>query len=303
MNQCYQLSHHVLAILDPDRSLAFYQDIVGMALMATQECQRKTLYYLGFGSVFVDGGKIPRYPQCVLELVFDPERKVILNNTEADETPGYWKIALAVVDLEVARQSLLRQGVEVSAAVQVADVAYLCHFEDPDGYCIELIQQRMQENRSVQAADPRYALHTPTSFSLVTCRVKDPQLSLEFYRPLGLRLISRQQVKHRGFTLYFLSADSEAPPSNDIDNIEMREWLWQRPYALLELQHVWGTESRTEFSYRSDAATGFEGIRLLTSKLSGETHTDPCLNCESVELVDPDGYRVQLLQVERDANR
>jgi lactoylglutathione lyase len=142
-------------------------------------------------------------------------------------------------------------------------------------------------------------LGAATSFSLVTCRVKDPRQSIAFYeQTLGLRLISRQQVAYRGFTLYFFSCDQEAPPSTDIDNIEMREWLWARPYAMLELQHIWGTERQADFAYRSDVDTGFEKIRLLARGWADDRCTDPCFGCESVELVDPDGYRIQLLLVD-----
>jgi lactoylglutathione lyase len=108
---------------------------------------------------------------------------------------------LAIADLEVARARLLRQGINVGEPVQVPDVAYLCHFEDPDGYYIELIQHRMLDNHLAQPANENYALGTETSFSLVTCRVKNPRLSIAFYeQTLGLWLISRQQVAHRGLT-------------------------------------------------------------------------------------------------------
>jgi lactoylglutathione lyase len=293
---CVQLSHHVLAIRSPERSLDFYLNIIGMALVATQTRLNITHYLLSFGPGLEGNPSIPDYPHCVLELVFDPERAVILNTSDAGVLPGYWKLALAVADLELARSSLVRQGISVTEPVQVPDVAYLCHCEDPDGYSIELIQHRMLENHSTQLADENYALGTVTSFSLVTCRVKNPRQSIDFYeQTLGLRLISRQQVAHRGFTLYFLSCDQEAAPSTDIDNIEMREWLWQRPYALLELQHIWGSELQADFAYRTDADTGFEKIRLLARSASSEGCVDPEFGCEFVNLVDPDGYRIQLL--------
>ena len=294
-----QLSHHVLAIRNPQQSLDFYLKVIGMTLLATRTCLDKTHYFLSFGAGREDNPLIPDYPHCVLELVFDPQRTLILNPSGDGALPGYWKLALAVADLEVARSSLMQQGIRVSEPVQVPDVAYLCHLEDPDGYCIELIQHRLQENHEAQLLDDNSALGSATTFSLVTCRIKDPQPSIDFYQQkLGMRLISRQQVAHRGFTLYFLSCDQEAPPSTDIDNIEMREWLWQRPYALLELQHIWGTELQADFAYPTNADNGFEKIRLLASGWSGERSRDPCLDVESTELVDPDGYRIQLLLVD-----
>ena len=299
-NQAVQLSHHVLAITDPDSSLDFYTSTVGMTLVASRVCGGRSHYFLGFVASDEADNPVPPYPACLLELVFDPACREIDNQGRDGVLPGYWKIALSVADLELARQSLLRRGVRVSEAVQVPDVAYLCHFDDPDGYCIELIQHRMRTNHQAEAPDDRYALATPTCFSLITVRVRDPEQSIEFYRrELGLRLVSRQQLAERGFTLYFLSADRETPPSDDIDDIDMREWLWQRPYALLELQHIWGTEQRAEFAYRSDAATGFEKTRWLVEELSGEASVDACLSCAAIERVDPDGYRLQLLRATR----
>ena len=294
-----QLSHHVLAIRNPAQSLDFYRDIIGMTLLATQSWSNTTHYFLSFGRGRDDRPLIPDYPHCVLELVFNPERANIHNRADGDALPGYWKLAFAVVDLELARTSLMQQGIDVSESVQVPDVAYLCHCEDPDGYCIELIQHRMRDNHEAQLADENFALNTATTFSLVTCRVKDPRQSLDFYeQTLGMRLISRQQVTQRGFTLYFLSCDSETAPSSDIDNIEMREWLWQRPYALLELQHIWGTEQQSDFAYRCGIDSGFEKIRLLARGQVCEGAVDSGFNCECIDLVDPDGYRFQVLLVD-----
>ena len=51
----------------------------------------------------------------------------------------------------------------------MSSTSILCHFEDPDGYCIELIQHRMLDNHRARPANENYALGTETSFSLVTC--------------------------------------------------------------------------------------------------------------------------------------
>jgi hypothetical protein len=51
-------------------------------------------------------------------------------------------------------------------------------------------------------------------------------------------------------------------------------------------------------SASTGADTGFEKIRLLASGWSGERSRDLCFDCESAELVDADGYRIQLLLVD-----
>jgi hypothetical protein len=67
---CVQLSHHLLAITNPEHSLDFYLNIVGMALVATQTCLDTTHFFLSFGEGRDECPLIPDYPHCVLELVF-----------------------------------------------------------------------------------------------------------------------------------------------------------------------------------------------------------------------------------------
>ena len=123
-----QLSHHVLAIRNSDQSLEFYLKVIGMTLQRTQTCHGRTHYFLGFGCGRDDNSLIPDYPHCLLELVFDRQRSHILDQSGDGVLPGYWKLALAVVDLELARSRLMQQGIRVSEPVQV-----------PDGYRIQLL--------------------------------------------------------------------------------------------------------------------------------------------------------------------
>ena len=51
-----------------------------------------------------------------------------------------------------------------------------------------------------------------------------------------MKLLSIQQVEAYGFTLYFLAFTDETPPNEDLNSIEIREWLWQRPYTTIEHQ-------------------------------------------------------------------
>ena len=74
----------------------------------------------------------------------------------------------------------------------------------------------------------------------ITTRITDPKRSLEFYQKvLRMKLMSIQPVTPYRFTLYFLAYTEEDPPNSDLEAVENREWLWQRPYTTLELQHRW----------------------------------------------------------------
>ena len=263
-----------LSITCAERALKFYRDQLGMRLIEQSRVNNNKILRLGF-----EGDQ----SASILELMIDQPGNV--NN--AQHNSGYWKIAIAVADLDNTYQCLMDRGVDVSTPFEVPDVAYLCHAQDPDGYCIEFIQHRFVRNHQAQVIDSSCALGSKAVFSLITLKIKDPKTSLDFYQnQLGLRLISRQQVTDRGFTLYFLSADNEHPPCNDIDDIPLREWLWQRPYTLLELQHVHGTELDPGFAYCSNRTTGLHFIGVVLK--------DEPSNGRISHITDPDGYRLEL---------
>ena len=46
------------------------------------------------------------------------------------------------------------------------------------------------------------------------------------------------------FNLYFLACTDEKPPSHDVNVVEIREWLRERPYTTLELQHYPATNRK-----------------------------------------------------------
>ena len=77
-------------------------------------------------------------------------------------------------------------------------------------------------------------------------------------RRLGMRLMSRQPVHDRGFCLYFYGWSDEALPDPDLEAVANREWLWSRPYALVELQHLETPGARVRKP--DDRAAGFAGI-------------------------------------------
>ncbi len=84
-------------------------------------------------------------------------------------------------------------------------------------------------------------------------RVKDPQVSLDFYtRVFGMRVLRKLDFPEMKFSLYFLQRplEGEAPP----DDIGQRTAWTFAQRGLLELTHNWGTEGDADFKYHDGNA-------------------------------------------------
>lgn len=301
-----QIAQHTLRISNAEVSLPFYQGKLGMTLLAERVIGDDHHYFLGFvasGEKLSASESDPAQWQSrsFLELVHCEAGPALDVRKQPDSGEGYWKIAISLSELDIARDRLVANGVEVDTPRQVGDIAYLCHFNDPDGYCIELIQHDFLQNHEPGAEDFAYALGSRPTFSLLTYRVKDAQASLRFYtQRLGMRLLSVQAVEKRGFTLYFLACTHEVPPDADLAHVDNREWLWRRPYSMVELQHVWGTENESDFNYRVGPDTGFVSISFATQDIrkfseAEAMSVDPVLEASTFTVFDPDGYAIRLI--------
>ena len=97
-----------------------------------------------------------------------------------------------------------------------------------------------------------------------------------------------QDVSEYGFTLYFLAFTAEDPPEEDLAHVGIREWLWQRPYTTLELQH-------THSSAVADRGQQGEGFHMLQLKVGELEAAKKRLNSESDLVTGPDGVKVLLM--------
>lgn len=95
-----------------------------------------------------------------------------------------------------------------------------------------------------------------------------------------MSLLSIQPVLQYNFTLLFLAFTTERPPHEDLEAVENREWLWQRPYTTLELQHC--SEPKA-FDLPGEGKAGYAGLCITGA-------------AEQVEsLLDSGGGLVELL--------
>jgi catechol 2,3-dioxygenase-like lactoylglutathione lyase family enzyme len=149
----------------------------------------------------------------------------------------YWKIGLTVRNLDAAVESLTKQGWPVTDPRQFQQIGYLCHLRDPAGNAIELLQQGFEGREG--GVPEGHPIGSQATLAHITLRVRDIEACRTYLEgELGLRLMSVQPVPDFGFTLYFFSWNEEPLPNPDLEAVENREWLWARPYPLLELQHI-----------------------------------------------------------------
>ncbi len=177
----------------------------------------------------------------------------------------YWKIALSVPNIERACEQLAGQGVAVTQPQQFRDVGYLAKFTDPEGFTVELIDHWFEGDRPKGQHD-KTRLGGGAHLSLVTLRIADITAVEPDILSWGMKPVSVQRVEPFGFTLHFYALCDETPPNPDLTAIENRTWIYQRPYTVLEIQHVDTLNAETV----SGDASGYSGLSISGSREAAE---------------------------------
>ncbi|WP_420332889.1 VOC family protein [Roseibium sp.] len=228
-----------LTVSDPEGLVAFYCDILGMRCM-----EDTSALAVGYG------GENAR-----LEFAASTDSAPY----RTDRNDRYWKIAITLPDLDCAYRQLRARGIEVTAPNQFRDIAYMSHLADPQGNTIELIQHTFGGNPLTRKGDEAQPLGGGTRLGLITLRTDDLDAEFRTCRDeLGMRYLSRQDVPDFDFCLYFFAFADEATPVPDVNAVENREWLWQRPYTVLEFQH----RKAGRIARRSSGQTGAAAVLI-----------------------------------------
>lgn len=231
-----------LRVTNPAEQVAFYCDALGMA-------------DLGAGRVGYEGAGQAR-------LSFEAGA----GRYKHHDADLYWKIALAVPDLDLACRQLASKDITTSDPHQFRDIGYLAHLTDPEGFQVELIQHTFHGEPPTQTIDSDLLGGGPT-LNLLTLRASEITSVSELTEALGMTLLSVQPVEPFGFTLYFYALTSDTPPNPDLHAVENRSWVYQRPYTVLEIQHLHAAD---EIERRGVDEPGFVGFRLETQAAPSE---------------------------------
>lgn len=155
---------------------------------------------------------------------------------QASRENVYWKISLSVPDIELACAQLADRGVAVSAPSQLGEVGYLAHFDDPQGFQIELIDHYFQGDRPERKVDAT-RLGGGARLNLLTLRCHDQALIEAAVGRFELTPLCVIPVPDLGFTLHFFGSPDERPPNPDLEAVENRTWVYQREHTVLEIVH------------------------------------------------------------------
>ncbi len=187
----------------------------------------------------------------------------------------YWKIGITLWDLDAAIAYLRRRGVAVADPYQFQKIGYMSRITDPNGFSIELLQQGFEGNSKplplgFTGHPAEHPVGSQATLAHITLRVTDIASAKSYFEDeLGMRLMSVQPVQGRDFCLYFYSWSQEPLPNPDLKAVENREWLWRRPYTLIELQHL---EFQGAKVHRPDPiSSGFDGFSYMDNAHSAPT--------------------------------
>ncbi|KAI1612761.1 Glyoxalase/Bleomycin resistance protein/Dihydroxybiphenyl dioxygenase [Exophiala viscosa] len=149
----YRFNHSMIRIKDPEKSLKFYQEVMGMTLLRTSEQKEAgfTLYFLGYPGDFevpkpedTPNGVNPlAQKEGLLELTWNygtekEEGKVYHNGN--DEPQGFGHICISVDDLDQACQFMEDKKVNWKKRLTDGRMKNVAFVLDPDEYWVEIIQ-------------------------------------------------------------------------------------------------------------------------------------------------------------------
>jgi len=144
-------------------------------------------------------------------------------------------------------------------------------------------------------------------------RIKDPALSLAFYRDLlGMTLVKRLDFPPMKFSLFFLGYIREVDDPIPEDTAERTAFVF-RQRGLLELTHNWGSETDDTVNYH-DGNTDPRGFGHIGISVPDVEVACERFDAAGVDFVkrpdeggmkglafvrDPDGYWVEILKARR----
>jgi len=125
----FRYMHTMIRVLDLDRSIKFYTEILGMKLLRRED-------YPGgkFTNAFVGYG--PEETEAVVELTFNWGRE-----EPYEVGTGFGHLALGVNDIYGVGAELEKRGARIprKPGPMLHGTTHIAFVEDPDGYKIELI--------------------------------------------------------------------------------------------------------------------------------------------------------------------
>lgn len=135
--QKQRMLHTMIRVGDLQRSIDFYTEKLGMTLLRTWDVpdEEYTLAFLGYGT---------EMETTVLELTYN------YGKSKYDHGSAYGHICIGIEDVKRATKFLKENNVEVTYE---SDDGFMAFLEDPDGYSIELLNEKMMMEKAQKDYD------------------------------------------------------------------------------------------------------------------------------------------------------
>jgi len=153
----YRMNHSMIRVKDAEKSLSFYQDVMGMKLKRTSENKSAdfNLYFLGYGPPAPENSPNGVNPvadqEGLLELTWNYGTEKDANFKYHDgnaEPQGFGHICISVDDLDAACARFEEKKASFKKRLtdgRMKDIAFVL---DPDGYWIEVVQNESIKKRT-----------------------------------------------------------------------------------------------------------------------------------------------------------
>ena len=145
----FVLNQTMLHIKDPEQSVPFYRDVLGMTLLERFDFADMgfSLYFMGYPT-----GPVPQEPEERARWIFDQPALLELTHNHGTETAdgpvyhngndeprGFGHIGLSVPDVYAACERFEALGVDFVKRPDDGNMKGLAFIRDPDGYWIEIL--------------------------------------------------------------------------------------------------------------------------------------------------------------------
>ncbi|KXX72893.1 Lactoylglutathione lyase [Madurella mycetomatis] len=144
--QTYRMNHTMLRVKDAEKSLKFYQEVLGMSLFRTHESPQAgfNLYFLGYpGEMGVPAEGQGADREGLLELTWNygTEKDEDFSYHDGNRSPqGFGHICVSVDDLDAACARLESLNVNWKKRLTDGRMKNVAFVLDPDGYWVEIVQ-------------------------------------------------------------------------------------------------------------------------------------------------------------------
>lgn len=254
-----QWQQSMLRIVDADKSLKFYTELMGMTLIDSFDFPqwKFSLYFLttlpeGTEYTLKPGTQAAHdhlwtYEGVTLELTHNHETPEDFKGYYAgnQEKDGFGHIAFNCDDVYDATEQLVKAGVSFKKKPDEGRMKGLAFAYDPDGYWVELVKR---------ACEPG-VIKNKFNLSQTMLRVKDPKKSIAFYENLGMKVVNERHFDD--FSLYFLATNIPSIPSNPNEAKKNTASLFN---PILELTHNHGTENDESYQFFNGNESGRQGF-------------------------------------------